>query len=72
MVCEKSVDVEFIRGMVNDVVKEFPLKVEQYQNGKAGIVNMLMDEIKRRSRDKFDVYTANELLMKKLSEATKR
>ncbi|MGC4020429.1 MAG: hypothetical protein QM734_00030 [Cyclobacteriaceae bacterium] len=69
---EKSIDVEFIRGMVNDVVKEFPLKIEQYQNGKMGIINMLMGEIKRRSRDKFDATTANELLMKKLTEAGAR
>ena len=72
MILEKSADIEFIRGMVNDVLKEFPLKVEQYQNGKSGIVNMLMGEIKRRSRDKFDATTANELLMQKLTEAIKR
>jgi len=65
---EKVVDVEFIDSIAKDVVKEFPLKIEEYQNGKTGIVNMLMGEIKKRTQDKFEPRIANELLMKKLPE----
>ncbi|MBS1681867.1 MAG: hypothetical protein JST48_09160 [Bacteroidetes bacterium] len=68
----KTADTDFIRALVDEVVKEFPLKIEQYQNGKSGIINMLMGEIKRRSRDKFEATTANELLMKKLSTLMNR
>jgi len=69
---EKSADVGFIKGVVEDVIKEFPLKIEQYQNGKNGIVNMLMGEVKSRCHDKFDARIANELLTKKLLEAVGR
>lgn len=63
---EKEIDVEFLDGLAKEVVKEFPLKIEEYQNGKTGIVNMLMGEIKSRAGDKFEPRIANELLMRKL------
>jgi|GEM_PF-3553435 len=68
---EKSINVNFIQSIVNDVLKEFPLKIEQYQNGRTGIVNMLMGEIKKRTLDRYDAHVANELLMKKLAEVLK-
>lgn len=66
---EKIIDVEFIDSIVKDVIKEFPLKIEEYQNGKTGILNMLMGEIKSRTKDKFEPRIANELLMTQLHEA---
>ncbi|HCW06904.1 MAG TPA: hypothetical protein DGG95_06025 [Cytophagales bacterium] len=69
---EDSIDVEFLDTIVKEVVKEFPLKVEQYQNGRTGIVNMLMGEIKSRAKDKFEPRIANELLMQKLPEVVSR
>lgn len=72
MVAEKTVDVNFLDNIVKDVVKEFPLKIEEYQNGKTGIVNMLMGEIKSRTGDKFEPRIANELLMQKLPEVIGR
>lgn len=59
-------DIDFIERIVKDVIKEFPLKVEEYQNGKTGIINMFMGEIKSRTQDKFDPLIANDLLMTKL------
>lgn len=66
MIIEKEIDIEFLERIVKDVIKEFPLKIEEYQNGKTGIVNMLMGEIKSRMGDKFEPRIANELLMRKL------
>ena len=68
MVAERVADVEFLDCVVKEVIKEFPLKIEEYQNGKTGIVNMLMGEIKSRTGDKFEPRVANELLMQKLPE----
>lgn len=69
---QNLIDVEYIDAVVKEVVKEFPLKVEQYQNGRTGIVNMLMGEIKSRAKDKFEPRSANELLMRKLLEVVDR
>jgi aspartyl-tRNA(Asn)/glutamyl-tRNA(Gln) amidotransferase subunit B len=68
MILNTQADIEFLDSIAKDVVKEFPLKIEEYQNGKTGIVNMLMGEIKKRTHDKFEPRIANELLMKKLPD----
>ena len=68
MLLEKEIDVEFLDRVVKEVMKEFPLKIEEYQNGKTGIVNMFMGEIKSRTGDKFEPRIANDLLMRKLRE----
>ncbi|HTH55534.1 MAG TPA: hypothetical protein VL728_05770 [Cyclobacteriaceae bacterium] len=68
MIIEREIEKEFLESIVREVVKEFPLKIEEYQNGKTGIVNMFMGEIKSRSGDKFEPRVANELLMLKLQQ----
>lgn len=65
-------DNEFISNIIEGVIKEFPLKVEEYQNGKKGIASMFMGEVMKRSKGKADPKTANELLIKKLSELINR
>jgi aspartyl-tRNA(Asn)/glutamyl-tRNA(Gln) amidotransferase subunit B len=52
--------------IVEEVLKEFPLKVEEYMNGKKGILTMFMGEVMKRSKGKADPKVANELLLKKL------
>jgi aspartyl-tRNA(Asn)/glutamyl-tRNA(Gln) amidotransferase subunit B len=54
--------------IVKDVLKEFPLKVEEYKNGKKGIITMFMGEVMKRSKGKADPKLATELLMKNLDE----
>jgi aspartyl-tRNA(Asn)/glutamyl-tRNA(Gln) amidotransferase subunit B len=54
--------------IVDEVIKEFPLKVEEYQNGKKGIIAMFMGEVMKRSKGKADPKLANELLLKRLSK----
>lgn len=55
-----------IRPIVKEVIKEFPLKVEEYKNGKKGIITMFMGEVMKRSRGKADPKLANELLIEEL------
>ncbi|MFZ6002047.1 MAG: Asp-tRNA(Asn)/Glu-tRNA(Gln) amidotransferase subunit GatB, partial [Bacteroidota bacterium] len=40
--------------IVDQVIKEFPLKVEEYQNGKKGIITMFMGEVMKRTKGKAD------------------
>ena len=54
--------------IIDEVLKEFPLKVEEYKNGKRGIVGMFMGEVMKRSKGKADPKVANELITKKLEE----
>ena len=52
--------------IVEQVIKEFPLKVEEYKSGKKGIVAMFMGEVMKRSRGKADPKMANALLTDRL------
>lgn len=54
--------------IVEEVIKEFPLKVEEFKNGKKGIVSMFMGEVMKRSKGKADPKLASELISKKLQE----
>ena len=54
--------------IVEEVIKEFPLKVEEYRNGKKGIISMFMGEVMKRSKGKADPKVATQLLTKKLEE----
>jgi aspartyl-tRNA(Asn)/glutamyl-tRNA(Gln) amidotransferase subunit B len=65
-------DADFIGNIIDDVIKEFPLKVEEYQNGKKGIISMFMGEVMRRSKGKANPKAASELMVKKLGELVNR
>lgn len=52
--------------IVKEVIKEFPLKVEEYKNGKKAIITMFMGEVMKRSKGKADPKRANELLVENL------
>jgi aspartyl-tRNA(Asn)/glutamyl-tRNA(Gln) amidotransferase subunit B len=54
--------------IIEQVVREFPLKVEEYKKGKKGIIGMFMGEVMKRSQGKADPKVATELLTKKLKE----
>ena len=54
--------------LVEQVIREFPLKVEEYKNGKKAIITMFMGDIMKRSKGNADPNLANELLAKKLAE----
>lgn len=59
-------DHSSILPIIEEVIKEFPLKVEAYKSGKKGIVAMFMGEVMKRSKGKADPKVANELLTEKL------
>jgi aspartyl-tRNA(Asn)/glutamyl-tRNA(Gln) amidotransferase subunit B len=59
---------DIILTVVEEVLKEFPLKVEEYQKGKKGIMSMFMGEVMKRTKGKADPRVATHLLEKKLSE----
>lgn len=61
-------DQDSILPIVEEVVKEFPLKVEEYKKGKKGIVGMFMGEVMKRSHGKADPKIATQLITKKLEE----
>ncbi len=56
-----------IMPIVEQVIKEFPLKVQEYRKGKKAIITMFMGEVMKRSKGKADPKLATELLLKKLS-----
>ena len=60
-------NADSISPIVEEVIKEFPLKVEEYKRGKKGIMSMFMGEVMKRSNGKADPKVATELLLKKLS-----
>lgn len=59
-------DENSILPLVEQIVKEFPLKVEEYKNGKKAILTMFMGEVMKRSKGKADPKVATALLLKKL------
>jgi aspartyl-tRNA(Asn)/glutamyl-tRNA(Gln) amidotransferase subunit B len=61
-------DHSSILPIIEQVIKEFPLKVEEYKSGKKGIVAMFMGEVMKRSKGKADPKVANSLLTEKLKE----
>ncbi|CAN5267050.1 Asp-tRNA(Asn)/Glu-tRNA(Gln) amidotransferase subunit GatB [soil metagenome] len=61
-------NLDSILPIVAEVLKEFPLKVEEFKNGKKGIVSMFMGEVMKRSKGKADPKVATQLIEKKLSE----
>jgi aspartyl-tRNA(Asn)/glutamyl-tRNA(Gln) amidotransferase subunit B len=62
-------DERSILPVVEEVIREFPLKVEQYINGKKGIVAMFMGEVMKRTRGKADPKMASALITEKLEQA---
>lgn len=55
-----------IQPIIDQIVREFPLKVEEFKHGKKGIIGMFMGEVMKRSKGKADPKLANELLTRKL------
>lgn len=65
-------DHSSILPIIEQVIKEFPLKVEEYKSGKKGIVAMFMGEVMKRSRGKADPKVTNALLTDKLKAITSK
>ncbi len=54
--------------VIDEVLADFPDKVQEYKRGKKGILAMFMGEVMKRSKGKADPKVANQLLVNKLEE----
>ncbi|MBX7124790.1 MAG: Asp-tRNA(Asn)/Glu-tRNA(Gln) amidotransferase subunit GatB [Cyclobacteriaceae bacterium] len=61
-------DEEALTLIVAQVLKEFPLKVEEFHKGKKALLGMFMGEIMKRTAGKADPKVTNGILARKLNE----
>ncbi len=61
-------DIGSVQPVVEQIIREFPLKVEEYKKGKKAILTMFMGEVMKRTKGKADPKLATELILKKLTE----
>lgn len=50
--------------VIRDIIRIYPLKVEEFKNGKKGILAMFMGEVMKRTKGKADPKRASEFLLK--------
>jgi aspartyl-tRNA(Asn)/glutamyl-tRNA(Gln) amidotransferase subunit B len=63
----QSSDVDFIEGLIDEVLGKFPDKVEAYRGGKKGLMGLFMGEVMKASKGKADPKLANKILTQKLN-----
>jgi aspartyl-tRNA(Asn)/glutamyl-tRNA(Gln) amidotransferase subunit B len=51
---------------VDQAIAMFPEKVEEYRNGKKGLIGLFMGQVMKLSKGKADPKLANQLVIKKL------
>jgi aspartyl-tRNA(Asn)/glutamyl-tRNA(Gln) amidotransferase subunit B len=59
-------DESALLAMVDEALSAYPDKVEEYRNGKKGLIGLFMGEIMKKSRGKADPKKTNQLLREKL------
>lgn len=64
----QSSDSDAINSMVEEVIAEFPDKVEAYKAGNKGLLGMFMGEVMKRSKGKLDPRKANEIIRELLEK----
>jgi aspartyl-tRNA(Asn)/glutamyl-tRNA(Gln) amidotransferase subunit B len=62
----QSADEDFLSGLVDTVLAEFPGKVAAYQKGKKGLLGFFMGEVMKRSKGKAEPKATNALLRERL------
>ncbi|MCC6834466.1 MAG: Asp-tRNA(Asn)/Glu-tRNA(Gln) amidotransferase subunit GatB [Cytophagales bacterium] len=60
-------NVDTLLPVVEQIITEFPLKVEEYKKGRKAILAMFMGEAMKRTKGKADPKLVNELFLEKLS-----
>ncbi|MFN5168630.1 MAG: Asp-tRNA(Asn)/Glu-tRNA(Gln) amidotransferase subunit GatB [Cyclobacteriaceae bacterium] len=66
---QQDSSADSIGPLVDQVVREFPLKVEEYHKGKKAILTMFMGEVMKRSKGKADPRLAQELILERLRKS---
>jgi len=59
-------DDKVLKELIKDVLAKFPQKVEEYRNGKKGLIGMFMGEVMKLSKGKADPKITNILLRDQL------
>jgi aspartyl-tRNA(Asn)/glutamyl-tRNA(Gln) amidotransferase subunit B len=59
-------DVSFIQDAINEVLRAWPDKVQDYKNGKKGLLGLFMGEVMKKTKGKADPKVTSELLSKSL------
>ncbi|MFY0672182.1 MAG: Asp-tRNA(Asn)/Glu-tRNA(Gln) amidotransferase subunit GatB [Bacteroidia bacterium] len=59
---------DFLLGIIDEVIAEFPDKVAAYRAGKKGLLGMFMGQIMKRSKGKADPKKTNQLLAQELDK----
>ena len=60
-------DTELIR-IIRDIIRIYPLKVEEYKNGKKGILAMFMGEVMKRTKGKADPRRASDYFLNEIEK----
>ncbi len=61
-------DDDFLKGLVNEVIQNNPQKVEEYQNGKTGLIGFFVGQIMKKSQGKAEPKKVNNMLEEELSK----
>ena len=55
-------DEDYIKTLVNDILNEYPEKVNQYKNGKVGLLGFFIGEVMKRSEMKANPKVVNKII----------
>lgn len=58
----ESSDNDEIKKTIISIIEKYPYKVQEYKNGKVGVLNMIMGEVMKSGKGKFNPKLANDLL----------
>ncbi len=59
-------DEDALAALIQEALDSYPEKVEEYRNGKKGLIGLFMGEVMKKSKGKADPRKTNELLRQKL------
>jgi len=66
----QNADESELRSIIKDVIRIYPLKVEEFKKGKRGIIAMFMGEVMKRTRGAADPKLSNEILLEEISNCS--
>ena len=61
-------DTSALQGFIQQALEKYPEKVEEYKNGKKGLIGLFMGEVMKLSRGKADPKIANKILREALEK----
>jgi aspartyl-tRNA(Asn)/glutamyl-tRNA(Gln) amidotransferase subunit B len=61
-------DEDLIRNFVNDAIAKFPEKVQEYKQGKKGLLGLFVGEVMKLSKGKADPKLTNKMVLERLEQ----